>query len=157
MTSISTAAVQDFLAQTRLAVVGASDAKGSFGGTIYGELRDHGYDVVAVNPGCETVAGAPCYPTLGDVPAALDGVIVMVNRDAAVDVVGDCVTLAIPRVWLFKGLGSPGAVSEEAVRLCQDNDITVIPGACPLMFLDPVGLPHRIHRGVRRLKGALAA
>jgi predicted CoA-binding protein len=154
---ISTAAAQEFLAQRRLAVVGASDAKSSFGGSILRELRDHGYDVVAVNPGCEAVAGAPCYPSLADVPTPVDGVIVMVNREAAVDVVRDCVAHGIRRVWLFKGIGSPGAVSDEAVRLCQDNDITVIPGACPLMFLEPVGLVHRVHRGVRRLKGALAA
>jgi hypothetical protein len=81
----------------------------------------------------------------------------MVNRVAAVDVVRDCIAHGIRRVWLFKGIGSAGAVSDEAVRLCQDSYTTVIAGACPLMFLDPVGLPHRVHRGVRRLKGALAA
>jgi predicted CoA-binding protein len=154
---ISTAAVEEFLGQNRIAVVGASDAKNSFGGTIFRELRDHGYDVVAVNRSGGTVAGAPCYPTLADLPHPVDGVIVMVGREAAVDVVRECVTHAVPRVWLFKGVGSPGAVSDEAVRLCQDNYITVIAGACPLMFLPPVAMFHRVHRGVRRLKGALAA
>ena len=155
--SISTAAVEEFLDQKRFAVVGASDAKDSFGGTIFRELRDHGYAVVAVNRRGGTVAGTPCYPTLADLPHAVDGVIVVVGREAAVDVVRECITHAIPRVWLFKGIGTPGAASDEAVRLCQDNHITVIPGACPLMFLEPVAMFHRVHRGVRRLRGAVAA
>ena len=37
------------------------------------------------------------------------------------------------RVWLFKGLGGPGALSDEAVQLCHDNKIDVVAGACPLM------------------------
>lgn len=69
--------VERFLGGRRFAVVGASDGKDNFGGTIYRELRSHGYDVVA--------------------------------------------------------------------------------GACPLMFLEPVGWFHRVHRAVRRANGALVA
>ncbi len=154
-TTHSTALAQDFLRHERVAVVGASDAKDSFGGTIYKALRNHGYDVTAVNPGCETVAGDPCVPDLQSLPNPVDGVIVMVHRDRAPDVVRECIALDIPRVWLFKGVGSPGAVSDEAVRLCEENGIGVVAGACPLMFLEPVTFPHRVHRGVRRLRGAV--
>lgn len=148
--------VKDFLAQRRLAVVGASDTRDNFARTIYQQLRDHGYEVAAVHPDAATVAGDPCYPDLASVPGQLDGVIVMVNRDAAPEVVRDAAALGVPRVWLFKGIGGSGAVSNEAVELCDHHDIKVIPGACPMMFLEPVGWFHRIHRGVRHLNGALA-
>ena len=47
---VSMQAVNEFLAQRRLAVVGVSDAKGSFAKTVYRELRTHGYDIVARQP-----------------------------------------------------------------------------------------------------------
>jgi hypothetical protein len=31
--------------------------------------------------------------------------------------------------------------------------VAVVEGACPLMFLEPVGWFHRAHRGIRRIKG----
>lgn len=153
---IDTATATAFLAQRRIAVVGASDDKASFGGTIYRALRDHGYDVVAVNPNAEAVADDPCYPDLAAVPTPVDGAIVMVSQANAPGVVQDCVEQRVPRVWLFKGLGGPGALSDQAVKLCEDNGIDVVAGACPLMFLEPVGVPHRVHRALRRLNGSLA-
>ena len=156
---VDTAAAHSFLAQRRRVVVGASDDPKSFGRTIYRALRAQGTDVVAVNSQARTVDAQPCYPDLAAVPGAIDGVIVMVYRDnRAIEVVRDCVERAVPRVWLFKGLGGKGmgAVSDVVVELCHEHGIEVIAGACPLMFLEPVGWDHRVHRSIRRRKGALA-
>ena len=43
------AAIDDFLAQKRLALVGLSRNPKSFSHTVYKELVDHGYEVIAVN------------------------------------------------------------------------------------------------------------
>ena len=153
--SIDRRKVEEFLAQHRFAVVGVSDKAGNFGLTIYRELRDKGYDVVPVNPNAATVDDATCYADLASVPGELDGVIVMVPRDRAADVVQECADLGIPRVWLFRGVGA-GAVYDEAVALCHEHGIEVVAGACPLMFLEPVGSVHRFHRGLVRLTGRLA-
>lgn len=154
---IDTDSIDHFLADGhRLAVVGASDDKANFGRTIYCALREHGYEVVAVNPNARIVAGDHCYPDLGAVLHPLDGVVVVVNQVAALDVVRDCAAHDVPRVWLFKGLGGAGAVSDEAVRLCRDNRIDVIAGACPLMFLEPVGWFHKLHRAMRHANGSLS-
>lgn len=154
---ISTATVNRFLAEPRIIVVGASDAEGSFGGTVYRALRDHGHEVVAVHPTADTVAGDPCYPDLAHVPGPIRAVLVMVNAKAALDVVDACITNGVEQVWLFRGLGSDGAVSDDAVRLLREHGIAVVAGACPLMFLEPVALVHRIHRGMRRIHGTLSA
>ena len=152
---ISTQEVQSFLEGKRFAVVGASDDPKNFARTIYAELKSHGYEPVAVNRNSEVVDGDCCYPSLNDVPGDLDGVIVMVNKDAAADVVRDCVARDVKRVWLFKGAGA-GAVSDEAIALCDANGLDVIAGACPLMFLEPVGWFHRLHRGIRHMSGSLS-
>ena len=153
---VSAEAVARFLAGRRLAVVGVSDTSGNFGKTVYEALRDRGYGVVPVNPKAETVGGDRCYPDLREAPGPLDGVVVMVEPGAAVEIVRQCIALGVPRVWLFKGLGGSGAVSDEAVRLCDEHGIEVVPGACPLMFLEPVGWFHKAHRGMRHLNGSLA-
>jgi len=146
-------AIESFLASGRIAVVGASPDPKQFGNVVYRELRDHGHDVVAVHPRATEVAGDPCYAELVDVPGELDGVLVMV-RGGAADVVRAAVARGVPRVWLFRGLG-PGAVTAEALAACDEAGVELVAGACPLMFLEPVGGVHRLHRGVRRLRGAL--
>jgi uncharacterized protein len=143
-----------FLSSGRIAVVGASDEPKNFGRAIVAELTEHGIDAVAVHPHAETVASVHCYPSLAAVPGVVDGVIVMVPKDAAVSVVHDCIDRGITRVWLFKGAG-PGAVSDEAVELCKTHGISVVEGACPLMFLEPVGGVHKFHRVLRRMSGAV--
>ena len=154
--TITPASVDGFLAGHHLAVVGASDESSSFGRTIVEALADHGYDVVAVHPTSGPVAGQPCHRTLADVPGDLDGVIVMTSAEAATEVVRDCLDLGVDHVWLFKGLGGTGALSDDAVRLCREHDIEVVAGACPLMFLEPIGWFHKLHRAARHLRGDLA-
>lgn len=144
-----------FLADGRVAVVGASDDPKNFGNTVLRALVDHGVEAVAVHPTAATVAGAACYPTLGAVPGDIDGVIVVVPRDRSGEVVQDCIERGVRKVWLFKGVG-PGAVSDDAVRLCEDHGIEVIAGACPLMFLEPVRSVHRLHRTIRRANRSVA-
>ena len=148
-------AAVEFLDLPRLAVVGASDAKDSFGGNVYRALKAHGTTVVPVHRESETVDGDRCWSDIALVPTDLDGVIVMVGPEAAVNVVRAAIDRGVPRIWLFRGIGGPGAVSDEAIRLCEDAGVEVIAGACPFMFLGNVGLLHRLHRRVRRAKGAV--
>jgi predicted CoA-binding protein len=147
---------REFLSAGRIAVIGASDDPRNFGNTVYRALRDHDVDVVAVNHHGSEVAGDPCYSTVAEVTGPVDCAIVMVPGSQAVRVVGECIDRGVPRIWLFKGLGGAGAVSAEAVDLCLERGVAVVPGACPLMFLEPVGWFHRLHRSARQLNGSLA-
>lgn len=152
---LTTSAAQTFLAQDRITVVGASDEGSNFGGSLYRALKAHGHEVVAVNPTAATVDGDPCYPTLGSVPGPLGAVLIVLKAELAAGVVRECIDRQVQHIWLFKGLGGPGAVSEESIRMCREAGVHVVEGACPLMFLEPVGLGHRIHRGLRRLNRSL--
>lgn len=151
---IDPAKADAFLSSGRIAVVGASDDPKNFGRTIVSELTKHGIDAVAVHPHAEMVASVHAYPSLAVVPGVIDGVIVMVPKDAAVSVVHDCIDRGVTRVWLFKGAGR-GAVSDEAVELCKTHGISVVEGACPLMFLEPVAGIHKFHRVLRRMNGSV--
>lgn len=147
-------AAADFLAQRSLAVAGVSRNPAEAANAIYRRLRDAGYAVYAVNPSAEEVEGDPCYPTLAAVPAAIDGVVIVTPPEATTALVEDCAALGIARVWMHRGIG-PGSVSESAVARCRDYGIAVIPGACPMMFLDPVDVGHRCIRAISRFTGHL--
>ncbi len=143
-----------FLAVGRIVVVGASDDAKNFGFPICQALIEHGIQTVAVHPQAPSSGGAPCYPDLASVPGTIDGVIVMVSKERSAEVVSQSIGLGIRRIWLFKGSG-PGAVSREALQLCEDHGVDVIAGACPLMFLGPVRGVHRLHRTFRRTNRSL--
>jgi len=150
-------AVADFFRLERIALVGASDDKKHFSNAVLQALDEHGVHAVPVNPHEAIVGGRTCYRTVADVPGSLDGVIVMVKRATAVQIVKECVDRGVTHVWLFKGIGGESAMSDQAVALCREHDVEVIPGACPMMFLRPVKGFHRFHRGLRRLHGAIGS
>lgn len=154
---VSTEEVEAFLAGHRLAVVGASDERGNMGGAILRALWLQGHEVVPVHPTARLAGGHRCVPSIDAVDGPLDGAIVVVPREPAVEVVRACLAAGVPRVWLFQGLGGEGAVSDEAVALCRTAGVPVVAGACPLMFVPPVGAFHRVHRAARRARGTLVA
>ena len=70
----STATVDDFLAQRRIAVAGVSrnDGPHPAANLIYRRLKDTGHDVFAVNPNMPSFEGDPCYPDVRSIPGGVD-------------------------------------------------------------------------------------
>jgi uncharacterized protein len=139
-------AVNEFLAQRRIAVAGVSREPASHGGNIvYKRLRDRGYEVFAVNPNAETVEGDTCYHDLGAIPGGVDAVVIATAPAAVGGVVADCERLGIHRVWMHRSF-SGGSVSTEAVEAGRRAGMTVIEGGCPLMFDPTADFGHKCMR-----------
>jgi hypothetical protein len=135
--------VQDFLAQKKIAVVGISDKRETGCNLAYRTLKKRGYTVSAVNPHLTSFQGDPCYPDLKSIPEKPDAVFILANPQVTEQVVQQCVDLGVQRVWMHCLMGTkPGvgagssSVSQEAVQVCRENGISVIPGACPNQFLN---------------------
>lgn len=153
--------VQDFLAQKRIAVVGVSDKRDTGCNLAYRKFKTEGYMVVAVNPRLTAFEGDPCYPDLQSIPEKPDAVFILTNPSVTEQIVQQCVALGIKHVWMHCMMGTkPGlaagmtSVSPEAVRLCRENGIAVIPGTCPNQYLKP-DFGHAIMRGLFRTFGFL--
>ncbi|HEX9076187.1 MAG TPA: CoA-binding protein [Anaerolineae bacterium] len=136
--------VQDFLAQKKIAVVGVSDKRETGCNLAYRKFKSADYQVYAVNPHLASFDGNPCYPDLRSLPEKPDGVFILANPQVTDDIVAQCVDLGIKRVWMHCMMGTkPGlaanttSVSQDAVKMCRENGITVIPGACPNQFFNP--------------------
>ncbi len=153
--------VQDFLAQKNIAVVGVSDKRDTGCNLAYRKFKKEGYEVSAVNPRITTFEGDPCYPDLKSIPEKPDAVFILTNPKITEQVVQQCVDLGIKRVWMHCMMGTkPGlagsmtSVSQDAVKMCRENGITVIPGACPNQFLK-ADFGHAMMRGMFRTFGFL--
>ena len=153
--------VQDFLAQKKIAVVGVSDKRETGCNLAYRKFKESGYAVSAVNPRLASFEGEPCYPDLKSIPEKPDAVFILTNPNVSEEIVQQCVDLGVQRVWMHCLMGTkPGlaasmtSVSEEAVSMCRENGIEVIPGSCPNQFLKP-DFGHAIMRGMFRTIGFL--
>lgn len=147
---ISRAAVEEFIAQRTLAVVGVSRKGRKFGNLAYRELKTKGFRLFPVNPNAEIIEGDRCYPSLSALPEQVDGVLIVVPPAETGRVVRDAAAAGIRRVWMQQGAESP-----EAIRFCRENGISVVHGECILMFAEPAALYHRAHRWVWGLLGRL--
>ena len=100
------AAIDDFLAQKRIAVAGVSrEPGGKHGGNIiYQRFKERGYDVFAVNPNADTVEGDPCYRSLAAIPGGVDAVVIATAPAVAPSVVEECRQLGITRVLMHRSI-----------------------------------------------------
>jgi predicted CoA-binding protein len=153
--------VEEFLAQEKIAVVGVSDQRETGCNLAYRKFKDNGYQVSAVNPRLETFEGDPCYPDLGSIPEKPDAVFILTNPKISEQIVQQCVDLGVQHVWMHCLMGTrPGlaasmtSVSQDAVQMCKDNGIQVIPGTCPNQFLKP-DFGHSLMRMMFRTVGFL--
>jgi predicted CoA-binding protein len=151
--------VQDFLAQKRIAVVGVSDKRETGCNLAYRKFKQAGYSVSAVNPRLTTFENDPCYPDLKSIPEKPDAVFILTNPKVTEQMIQQCVDLGIQRVWMHCLMGTkPGlaagmtSVSPDAVRMCNEHGITVIPGSCPNQFLKP-DFGHTLMRVIFRTLG----
>lgn len=147
---------KDFLSLKNIAVAGVSRTKENAANFIYRKLRKEGYKVFAVNPNAATVEGDTCYPNLKAIPEKPEGVVIVTKPEVTNLIVKDCAELGIKNVWMHKGIDSKTAsVSDEAVKFCYENNITVIPGACPMMYVKNADMGHRLMRWMKSLAGSL--
>jgi uncharacterized protein len=144
--------IEDFLAQRRIAIVGVSRQPNDFSRSIFREFVKRGYDVVPVSPLADEIEGHPCVARLQEVQPRPDGVLLMTSPEVTEMVVRDCVDSGVRRVWMYRAAGE-GAVSEQALELCRTNDIRVIPGRCPFMFLPNTQWFHKVHGLVLKIVG----
>ena len=144
--------IDDFLAVRRLALVGLSRTGRKFGNAAYRELTAKGYEVFPVHPEAGSVGGVRCWPSLEALPPGVGGVVVAVPPEQTLEVVRHAAAAGIPKVWMQQGAES-GAAVEAAEALGLD----VVAGECVLMFAEPAGFVHRVHRWVRGVFGTLPA
>ncbi|MDX1447476.1 MAG: CoA-binding protein [Acidimicrobiia bacterium] len=111
-----------------IAVVGATDTPGKYGGIIYRDLRSRGHRVVAVNPNHTEVAGDPCHPNLTSLPERPDIVNMVIPPQAGRDVVEEWAELGGESIWF-----QPGAYDRDLVEQAEAAGMNVVAGDCVMV------------------------
>jgi len=105
--------MKTFFRPDSIAVIGASDRKGSLGRQLITNLL-YGYDgaIYPVNANYEEIEGIRCFPSVGEIPGPVDLAIVIVPAPAVPDALEACGRKGIYRVMIqsagFSEVGDEG-------------------------------------------------
>ena len=120
--------IQEFMAQKKFAIVGATDNTKKYGYEIFKNLKRRGYEVYPINPRLGELEGIKCYPSLSDIPVKVDVVDFVVPPAVTETVLKECKRLRLNRIWL-----QPGSESGAAIDFCQENNLKVVHGVCVML------------------------
>jgi predicted CoA-binding protein len=111
-----------------LAVVGLSDdpAKASYAVSAY--MQEHGYRILPVNPGIESVLGEKSYASLSELPVRPDVVNVFRLPKAIPAIVDEMLELGLKNLWVQLGIRNEAAAEKAeagGIRVVMDRCIMV--------------------------------
>ena len=148
--AVSGDSIQQFVSEKKIAVVGASATGKGFGAFAYAELKKRGYRVMAVHPTASAVQGDLCWPNFASLPEPVERALVVVRPEATEGVLRDAAAAGVRRIWVQQG-----AESAAALRAAEELGLDVVHGQCILMFAEPVGSFHGVHRWIWKLIGKI--
>jgi predicted CoA-binding protein len=140
------AEIRSALASARtIAVVGCSPNPDRPSNAIARYLREHGYQVIPVNPGHRKILGETCYPSLAEIPGELRIDIVDVFRRS--DQVAPVAEQAIARGAGFFFM-QQGVVDADSARRLEAAGIPVAMDRCILVEHASRGIRGRNFEGL---------
>jgi predicted CoA-binding protein len=140
--------VDEFLKQGKFAIVGVSRNHKKFGYLVYTDLKKKGYNVFPVNPNTETIDDDKCFQSVSALPDDVKQLFVVTPKNETEQIIREAVQRGITLVWIQQF-----SESEEAVKLAESHNLKLIRNECILMFAEPVGTFHRLHRFVNKIIG----
>lgn len=141
-------AAKEFVEEKNVALVGVSRNPQKFGQGVMRELITRGYQVYPVHPSAEEIGGVKCYPSLEALKGKVDAVWVGVKPDKGAEVLRSAAGIGVRKVWIQQG-GESG----ELEKLGSELGLNLVTRKCILMYAEPVGPLHGIHRFFVRLFG----
>jgi len=114
--------LEHFFSPKTIAVVGASREEGKVGHDLLKNLVVHGYKgkIYPVNPKSDTILGIKTYPSVKDIPDAIDLAVVIVPAPHAGKVVDECIAKGTDSIVVisagFKESGIDGAARERELH-----------------------------------------
>ena len=110
-----------------VAVIGASNDRRKFGNRAVRAFKRQGYTVIPINPHECEVDGEKAYPSVLDVPGAIDMATVYVQPEPGLRVVEELARKGVGEVWL-----NPGADDDRVVARARALGLNVIQ-ACSII------------------------
>jgi predicted CoA-binding protein len=88
-------------------------------------MQEHGYRIIPVNPKYPEILGETCYPSLKDIPHAVDVVDVFRKPSDTPAIAQEAVAIGAKVFWLQLGV-----INEQAQAIAQQAGLTVVVDRC---------------------------
>lgn len=108
-----------------VAVVGLSSDPDRPSYRVADYLKQHGYRIIPVNPGCQEILGEKCYASLKDIPFPVEVVDIFRKPEAIPAIVDEALEVGAKAVWLQLGLVEPNSA-----RKARDAGLQVVMDRC---------------------------
>ncbi|HCE58740.1 MAG TPA: CoA-binding protein [Prolixibacteraceae bacterium] len=141
ITMVTLNQINSFLAPRKLAVAGVSRNPKKFGGYVFNELKQKGFQLFPVNPNAEKIQGVKCYKTVAELPADVTHLLIVTPKTETTSVAEAAAKKGIKMVWIQQTSETP-----EALKMLEEAQIPVIYKKCIMMFASPVKGGHAFHR-----------
>jgi uncharacterized protein len=141
--------IQEFLVGKEFAIAGVSRNKSKFGYLIFKDLKDRGFTLYPVNPKAGEIDDTKSYPDIQSLPEHVKKLYIVTKQGQTKQLVEDAVKKGIQQVWIQQM-----SDTAEAVKIAEENGLTLITGECMYMHAEPVKSIHKFHRGIRKFFGS---
>jgi len=113
------------LALKTIAFVGCSPNPARPSHYVAAYMRGQGYRIVPVNPGHREILGETCYPSVAEIPFAVDVVAVFRRPEEALTPILEAIAAKAKAVWLQDGIAHP-----EGEELARKAGLLVVSDDC---------------------------
>jgi predicted CoA-binding protein len=118
--------ISELLQKTKtIAVVGLSDKPDRPSYDVARYMQAAGYEIIPVNPNCQSILGMPCYPDLKSIPQKIDMVNVFRRAEDCLPITQEAITLGVGSIWLQLGIHD-----QASVMAAQKANIPIITNRC---------------------------
>lgn len=120
-----------------IAVVGLSPRAERSSHDVASYMRKQGYRIAPVNPHVAEILGETCYPSLSDIPFAVDLIDVFRQSEAVPQIAEEAVRIGAKALWLQLGV-----ISLEGAEIAERGGMKVIMDRC--LKVDHMALAGRL-------------
>ncbi|MGF1637199.1 MAG: CoA-binding protein [Cyclobacteriaceae bacterium] len=135
-------AVDDFFAAETFAIAGYSRTGNSPANIIYQKLQTLGKTVYAINPAASEINGINCYQNIASIGEKVQALVIAAHPKATVALMQQAIDHGVRVVWIHKSIDG-GSFDAQAIEMARQNQITLIPSGCPMMFCKNADLFHK--------------
>ena len=119
--------IKEIFSMQTIAVVGMSPKPERPSHYVSMYMKQHGYNIIPVNPGHDEIAGIKCYPSLKEISHPVDVVDVFRRSEYIVPIAESAINIKAKALWL-----QDGVINHEAAELANNSGLIVVMNDCML-------------------------
>jgi len=119
--------IKEIFSMQTIAVVGMSPKPERPSHYVSMYMKQHGYNIIPVNPGHDEIAGIKCYPSLKEISQPVDVVDIFRRSEYIVPIAESAINIKAKALWL-----QDGVINHEAAELANNSGLIVVMNDCML-------------------------